>query len=155
MQSSFQRMRAMSDLLGIVVTTSPTCSLYNIVVLPAPSKPNINIRRSFCPTKAENIREKKPPADREKSGNTQAGKQQTDLDSLKHIPLIPSIKLTSKMGYYEVQHHQHTKTISTYQVHLLHQLFIFLIMVPELKCNFLVNVGACITCQIGSVLLQV
>lgn len=48
-------------LLGIVVTTSPTCNLYRIVVLPAPSKPKINIRLSFVPKRPEKIREKKPP----------------------------------------------------------------------------------------------
>ena len=36
-------------ILGIVVTTSPTCSLYRIVVFPAPSNPNINILRSRDP----------------------------------------------------------------------------------------------------------
>lgn len=37
------------NLLGIVVTTSPTCNLYRIVVLPAPSRPNIKIRISLAP----------------------------------------------------------------------------------------------------------
>ena len=81
-----------SNLLGIVVTTSPTWSLcskpkalkniiktqevgrdakhtkqmedsylYKIVVLPAPSNPNIRIRNSFWPKSDEKRLEKKPP----------------------------------------------------------------------------------------------
>lgn len=57
------------NLLGIVVTTSPTCSLYSIVVFPAPSRPRIRILLSFWPTSAENIREKKPPEIRNTAGN--------------------------------------------------------------------------------------
>lgn len=70
-----------TDSLGIVVTTSPTCNLmnihntnnipttytiyynylYNIVVFPAPSKPRIRILISFEPHKPENNRLKKLP----------------------------------------------------------------------------------------------
>lgn len=48
-------------LLGIVVTTSPTCNLYKIVVFPAPSNPKIKILISRVPNRLENILEKKPP----------------------------------------------------------------------------------------------
>lgn len=48
-------------LLGIVVTTSPTCNLYKIVVFPAPSNPKIKILISRVPKRLENILEKKPP----------------------------------------------------------------------------------------------
>ena len=47
--------------LGIVVTTSPTCSRYSMVVLPAPSSPRIRMRISFSLHSFEN-REKNPPA---------------------------------------------------------------------------------------------
>lgn len=49
-----------------MVTTSPTCNLYNIVVLPAPSSPRINIRLSFWPTRAEKTREKNPPVNKKR-----------------------------------------------------------------------------------------
>ena len=65
-------------LLGIVVTTSPTCNLmnnksiiynhhifythlYNIVVFPAPSNPKISILSSFDPHKRAKRLEKKLP----------------------------------------------------------------------------------------------
>lgn len=48
-------------LLGIVVTTSPTCNLYKIVVFPAPSNPKIKILISRVPNRLEKILEKKPP----------------------------------------------------------------------------------------------
>ena len=48
-------------LLGIVVTTSPTCSRYRMVVLPAPSSPKISTRNSFDPHSPENNRVKMPP----------------------------------------------------------------------------------------------
>lgn len=35
--------------LGMVATTSPHCSLYRIVVFPAPSRPRIRIRTSSLP----------------------------------------------------------------------------------------------------------
>lgn len=47
--------------LGMVVTTSPTCNLYRIVVFPAPSNPKIKILISRVPNKLEKIVEKKPP----------------------------------------------------------------------------------------------
>ena len=47
--------------LGMVVTTSPTCSLYSIVVLPAPSRPKINTLNSFDPHRLEKRLEKKLP----------------------------------------------------------------------------------------------
>lgn len=40
----------LNPIVGIVVTTSPTCSLYSIVVFPAPSKPRINILISRAPS---------------------------------------------------------------------------------------------------------
>ena len=48
-------------LLGIVVTTSPTCNLYKIVVFPAPSNPKIKILISRVPNRLEKMLEKKPP----------------------------------------------------------------------------------------------
>lgn len=53
-------------LLGIVVTTSPTCSLYRMVVFPAPSKPRIKILISLVPNRLEKRLEKKPPEGRNK-----------------------------------------------------------------------------------------
>ena len=47
--------------LGIVVTTSPTCSRQRIVVFPAPSNPKIKILISRVPNKLEKMVEKKPP----------------------------------------------------------------------------------------------
>lgn len=44
-----------------MVTTSPTCSLYNMVVFPAPSKPKIKILISLVPNRPEKRLEKKPP----------------------------------------------------------------------------------------------
>jgi hypothetical protein len=35
-------------MVGIVVTTSPSLSLYRMVVLPAASRPTIRMRISFC-----------------------------------------------------------------------------------------------------------
>ena len=40
--------------------------LYRIVVLPAPSKPSIKILVSFGPNSPENMREKRPPNNKEK-----------------------------------------------------------------------------------------
>ncbi|QEU61164.1 hypothetical protein KDRO_E00360 [Kluyveromyces lactis] len=49
-------------MVGFVVITSPICSLYNIVVLPAPSSPSINIRNSLStPHSLSNIELKKLP----------------------------------------------------------------------------------------------
>ena len=56
-------------LLGIVVTTSPTWSLYRIVVFPAPSNPKIKTRSSFEPKSPPNILEKKPPTNAEQKSN--------------------------------------------------------------------------------------
>lgn len=53
--------RQSKHILGIVVTTSPTCSLYRIVVFPAPSKPRIKILISRVPNRPEKRLEKKPP----------------------------------------------------------------------------------------------
>ena len=39
--------------------------LYRIVVLPAPSKPSIKILVSFGPNSPENMREKRPPNNKE------------------------------------------------------------------------------------------
>lgn len=50
-------------ILGIVVTTSPTCSLYRMVVFPAPSKPSIKILISLVPNRPEKRLEKKPPGE--------------------------------------------------------------------------------------------
>lgn len=61
-QSGILYKKTIYYILGIVVTTSPTCNLYNIVVLPAPSSPSINIRSSFEPNRPPNIREKNPPS---------------------------------------------------------------------------------------------
>ena len=61
------RERGRRVLLGIVVTTSPTCSLYRMVVLPAPSSPRMSILNSFDPQRLENRLEKKLPADRNNS----------------------------------------------------------------------------------------
>ncbi len=47
--------------LGIVVTTSPTWSLYNMVVFPAPSKPKMRILISLVPNRPEKRLEKNPP----------------------------------------------------------------------------------------------
>lgn len=41
------RIRRCSPMVGIVVTISPSLSLYNMVVLPAASRPTIRIRISF------------------------------------------------------------------------------------------------------------
>lgn len=41
-------------MVGIVVTISPNLSLYKIVVLPAASKPTINILISFLPKRPLN-----------------------------------------------------------------------------------------------------
>ena len=46
--------------LGIVVTTSPTCNLYSMVVLPAPSNPRIRILISLDPNNDEKIDENTP-----------------------------------------------------------------------------------------------
>lgn len=43
-----------SPIVGIVVTISPNLSLYRIVVLPAASKPTINILISFLPKRPLN-----------------------------------------------------------------------------------------------------
>ena len=40
-------------------------NLYSIVVLPAPSKPSIKILVSFGPNSPENMREKRPPNNKE------------------------------------------------------------------------------------------
>ena len=48
-------------ILGMVVTTSPTCSLYRMVVFPAPSKPRMRILISLVPNRPENRLEKNPP----------------------------------------------------------------------------------------------
>lgn len=46
-----QNNNKVTSLLGIVVTTSPTCNLYRMVVFPAPSKPKISILISREPNK--------------------------------------------------------------------------------------------------------
>ncbi|EDZ73726.1 hypothetical protein AWRI1631_22480 [Saccharomyces cerevisiae AWRI1631] len=49
-------------MVGFVVTTSPICKRYKMVVLPAPSKPRINIRNSlFEPHSLSNIELKMLP----------------------------------------------------------------------------------------------
>jgi hypothetical protein len=40
-------------MVGIVVTTSPSFSLYKMVVFPAPSNPTIRMRISFLPKNLE------------------------------------------------------------------------------------------------------
>ena len=51
--------------LGMVVTTSPTCSRYRMVVFPAPSSPRISILISLAPHRLAKRREKKLPGGRE------------------------------------------------------------------------------------------
>ncbi|KAI9922047.1 hypothetical protein PsorP6_000193 [Peronosclerospora sorghi] len=48
-------------IVGIVVTTSPSLSLYKMVVLPAASRPTIRIRISFLPKRRSNTRENAIP----------------------------------------------------------------------------------------------
>ena len=50
--------------LGIVVTTSPTCSRYRMVVFPAPSNPRIRILISLVPNRPEKRLEKNPPVEK-------------------------------------------------------------------------------------------
>lgn len=50
-------------ILGIVVTTSPTCSRYRMVVFPAPSKPRIKILISLVPNRLLKMLEKNPPGE--------------------------------------------------------------------------------------------
>ena len=45
----YSTVSTLNPIVGMVVTTSPSFSLYNIVVLPAASKPTIRIRFSFLP----------------------------------------------------------------------------------------------------------
>ena len=56
-----QELYIKTDSLGIVVTTSPTCKRYNMVVFPAPSNPRINTRNSFGPHRPAKRREKNEP----------------------------------------------------------------------------------------------
>lgn len=65
------RYRQNKYVLGIVVTTSPTCSLYRIVVFPAPSKPRIKILISLVPNRPEKRLEKKPPEEEEKERSSE------------------------------------------------------------------------------------
>lgn len=51
------------------MTTSPTCSLYNIVVFPAPSNPKISTLNSLEPNSPPKMREKKPPKRQENLNN--------------------------------------------------------------------------------------
>ncbi|WPK24387.1 hypothetical protein PUMCH_001660 [Australozyma saopauloensis] len=51
-------------MVGMVVTISPSFNLYKMVVLPAASKPTINILISFWPKKLNNLEIDKPIATR-------------------------------------------------------------------------------------------
>ena len=48
-------------MVGMVVTTSPSLSLYRMVVLPAASRPTIKMRISFLPNIRSHNREKVNP----------------------------------------------------------------------------------------------
>lgn len=47
-------------MVGMVVTISPSLSLYKMVVLPAASRPTIKIRISFLPKKSKSFEKLKP-----------------------------------------------------------------------------------------------
>lgn len=51
----------LKPMVGIVVTISPSLSLYRMVVLPAASRPTMRMRTSFLPMRLANIFEKVRP----------------------------------------------------------------------------------------------
>merc|ERR1711934_692288 len=50
----YSTVSTLKPMVGIVVTTSPSFSLYRMVVLPAASSPTMRMRQSFLPTSLPN-----------------------------------------------------------------------------------------------------
>ena len=57
----YSTVSTLNPMVGMVVTTSPSLSLYKMVVLPAASNPTIRIRISFCTHTTHTHTQHRPP----------------------------------------------------------------------------------------------
>ena len=68
----YSTVSTLKPIVGMVVTISPSLSLYRMVVLPAASRPTIRMRTSFLPNSLPKTLEKERPMAPEESARVDA-----------------------------------------------------------------------------------